>query len=239
MLYEIENVCKKREGASGYSLTIRHLAIQKGATLALTGESGCGKSTTLDLLGLVLAPDSADRFLFCPDSSFAIPTLFSQKAFDALALLRLRYMGFVLQTGELLPFLTVAENMVFTAKLAHMSVEQANDQAHHLAKQLGIEQKMNAMPQTLSVGERQRVAIIRALLPKPAIILADEPTAALDPVHAGKVMDAFCEAAEAQGATLLLVTHNLAWVRASSLKELPFHLEQTDDGTHAVLDDRF
>ncbi|MCR4666329.1 MAG: ATP-binding cassette domain-containing protein [Desulfovibrio sp.] len=239
MLYFLENVSKKREGTSGYSLTVRHLAIPRGARIALTGESGCGKSTTLDLLGLVLAPDSASTYTVkLEGKSWDIPSLFASGEFDKLAALRLRSMGYVLQTGELLPFLSVAENMILTATMRGVIREEALEDAQRLAASLGIAQKMQSMPATLSVGERQRVAICRALLPKPAVILADEPTAALDPMHAGKVMDTFCHACEEQGATLLLVTHNVTWVRTSSLKELSFQLEQTEKGTSAILDDR-
>ena len=237
MLYAIENLVKKREG-TGYALEIRHLVIRKGDRLALTGESGCGKSTTLDILGLVLAPDSCERFSFSPlNEEIPVWRLYQERKFELLSLLRLRYLGYVLQTGELFPFLSVEENMLFCAELAGQNKDESVELAHALAKMLSIERKMRAMPATLSVGERQRVAIVRALVAKPAVILADEPTAALDPLNAGRVMEAFLEALYAQNATFVLVTHNTAFVRDCGLRELRFFLQERDGGLSAVLDD--
>ena len=241
MLYHIENLEKRRERTGGYRLLIRRLRIGRGARIAITGPSGCGKSTTLDLLGLALEPDSADRFRFAPiaarESVIDIMRLWRGRRLDQMAALRLTHMGYVLQTGGLLPFLTVADNMILTARMAGMGREEALDNAHALAAALGIEGLMAAMPATLSVGERQRAAIVRALAPKPALILADEPTAALDPLHASLVMEAFLAAVEDQGGTLVMVTHNVDWARTGGLVELPFRMERDETGLTAVLDD--
>lgn len=239
MLYSIKNLRKQRAGDQGYQLLIRNLHIAHGAKIAITGPSGCGKSTTLDILGLSLKPDAATRFDFTPikDAPIDIMPLWARDAQNSLAQLRLSYMGYVLQSGELLAFLTAGENMTLTARLAGASEEEARESAKKLAERLGIGHLWNAMPATLSVGERQRVAIARALAPCPQIILADEPTAALDPVHAAKVMDSFLKVMDETGGTLVLVTHNAAWARAGGLKEIPFSLQDSDDGVTAVLDD--
>ncbi len=239
MQYILENCIKRRDDANGYELHIEHLAIARGDTIALTGESGCGKSTALDLLGLVLAPTECGTFSFITeDGEWDISKLFLERQFDTLARLRLFNIGYVLQTGELLPYLKVSENMIVPALMAGISREEALEEAVDAASLLGIEHKMDAMPSTLSVGERQRVAIVRALVPKPPIILADEPTAALDPLHAAKVMEAFLAAVRERGATLLLVTHNVGWVAGSSLTELRFEVEQTETGPRAYVSDR-
>ena len=237
--YILEDCVKSRDGANGYELHIEHLAIARGDTIALTGESGCGKSTALDILGLVLEPTHCASFTFVTEeAAWDIPALFRAKRFDILARLRLLTIGYVLQTGELLPYLTVRENMLVPARMAGMPLALALEAAEEASEQLGIAHKMAAMPATLSVGERQRVAIARALVQKPRIILADEPTAALDPLHAAKVMEAFLSAVREQGATLLLVTHNVRWVRESSLTELRFRVEQTEKGPRAYVTDR-
>ena len=236
LLYSIEGLEKGREGAQGYCLSIPRFTLKRGEKVALTGESGCGKSTALDMLGFVLAPDRASRFLFeSEEKRWDIWNLYRRKASEQLCALRLAHLGYVLQTGELLPFLSVAQNMTLVARMRGMEENDALERAHALALRLGIAQRMQAQPATLSVGERQRVAIVRALLPKPEVILADEPTAALDPMHAQTVLETFLEAVDEEGATLIMVSHNVHWVRSSTLREWHFDLEKTADGTHAVL----
>lgn len=239
LIYDIKNLVKRREREQGYRLLIRSLKIRRGARLAITGPSGCGKSTTLDMLGLALRPDSAERFSFAPDEKtpLSVMQLWKEDRHDLMAALRLANMGYVLQSGELLPFLTVAENMTLTARLFGFAAAEATDRARKLAETLGVAHLMAAMPATLSVGERQRAAIVRALAPGPQLILADEPTAALDPVHASKVMDAFLAALDSYQGSLILVTHNAGWARKGGLTELAFRLEEDDHGVTAVLDD--
>lgn len=242
---------KKRPGAQNYELNIKNLQIREGDKVAITGPSGCGKSTTLDILGLSLHPDQAREFVFSPESPvknadnsldkpaatvYNIINLWDENKQDVLSDLRLMHMGYVLQSGELLPFLTSGENMVFTALLTGMEKQQAQENALNLAKKLEISELWSAMPATLSVGQRQRVAIGRALASKPSVILADEPTAALDPLHAAKVMDIFLEALEQQGSTLILVTHNIEWAKAGGLKEISFNLYKNGDKVTAILD---
>lgn len=240
MLYVIENLLKRRQREQGYRLLIKSLHIPRGARLAITGPSGCGKSTTLDLLGLALRPDSASRFTFAPGPDappLDVPALWAGERHDAMAALRLEHMGYVLQSGELLPFLRAGENMTLTARLGGMPDAEAEARARGLAEALGVAHLMGAMPATLSVGERQRAAIVRALTPGPQLILADEPTAALDPVHAARVMDAFLAALDLHQGSLVLVTHNADWARRGGLTELAFRMEEDEDGVTAVLDD--
>lgn len=241
MLYDINHLIKRRSRGQGYCLSIRSLIIDQGERIAITGPSGCGKSTVLDMLGMALHPDEAGKFDFSPtddvDRPIEIMELWNNRDLDGLADLRLRYLGYVLQSGELLPFLTVGENMELTARLSGLSKEEAASHAQELAQGLGIENLISAMPNTLSFGERQRVAIVRALASQPRVILADEPTASLDPFHADKVMESFLTAIEKYGSTLVLVTHNAQWAKMGGLREIPFQLEENADGVTAILDD--
>ena len=227
-LFAIDDLVKTRPGDQGYTLRLRHLHIRQGARIALTGPSGCGKSTTLDLLGLALRPDSAARFTFAPAGSAPVDVLAQWQGgqLDALAALRLGYMGYVLQTGELLAFLTIKENMTLPARLGGMTPAEADERARKFADDLDLPKGLlSALPGALSVGQRQRAAIVRALVGRPSLILADEPTAALDPDNAQRVMDAFLKVVAEERATLVLVTHNADWARAGGLEVLSFTAE--------------
>lgn len=240
MLCIIEDLTKRRAREQGYVLHIRSLHVRAGDRLALTGPSGCGKSTALDILGLALRPDTVRTFRFLPQHAEAvdIPALWRRNALDVMAGLRLRHMGYILQTGGLLPFLSVAENMTLTARMNGMPPAEALDTAQGLAVRLGIAHLLKAMPATLSVGERQRVAIVRALVSRPVAILADEPTAALDPLHAGRVMEAFLRTVDDLGGALIMVTHDAGFARSHGLRERRFALEREENGgVRAVLDD--
>ena len=239
-IYHVHKLFKSYTQERGYVLEIRHLDLQCGAMVAITGPSGCGKSTMLDILGLELRPDRAEQFQFLPsgDRQYELSSLWQAECMDTMADLRLQYMGYILQTGGLLPFLSVQDNMTLTARMAGMSLEEAFDTARPLAERLGISHLYKAMPSSLSVGERQRVAIVRALCPHPRLILADEPTAALDPMHADRVMEIFLQAVADQHGTLVLVTHDAAFARRGGLREIPFSIEKKTEGMCAILNDR-
>lgn len=240
MLYQLNDVRKTRAGKRSFELVIRNLAIAEGARIAITGPSGCGKSTTLDILGMSLSPDPGGEFLFQPPGSgnaVQISRLWEQQDTGELAELRLRYLGYVLQTGELFPYLTVGENLQFVAKLAGQDKRDTEELARQMAARLDIGDNWDSWPGTLSVGERQRVAIGRAIVGRPKVILADEPTAALDPLHAEDVMQIFLEALEDFGSALVLVTHNTQWALSAGLAEAAFVLEKKADGaTVSILD---
>lgn len=251
-LFTLRHICKSRRLGPGYTLAIPHLQINAGERIGLTGPSGCGKSTALDLIGMVLRPDldvdtplapgtnqAQPEFTFHPQGpgasdGYNILELWQNKA--ALAALRLEHMGYVLQTGGLLPFLTVFENMALTAKA--LAQPDIPDRVRELAKTLGIERLLSMLPGHLSIGERQRVAIGRALASKPRVLLADEPTAALDPVHAQVVLDLLLHAVEASGTTLILVTHAPDVVERAGLRHLHTRLEQQPNGlVQALIED--
>ncbi len=238
MLYRIENLHKSRGQGSRWRLWIRSLNIARGERVAITGPSGCGKSSTLDILGLALKPDSASRLDFAPKcDSIAIMPFWQKQELDTLAALRLAHIGYILQSGELLPYLGTGENILLPARLKGIPEDRSLDLAHKITSELGIAKLWDAMPASLSVGERQRAAIARALTCEPELILADEPTAALDPLHSAKVLEAFFSALSEHGSTLILVTHNLDWARQGGLREISFSLEEDEQGVCAILDD--
>lgn len=221
----------------GYTLSIPRLEIRAGEKLAITGPSGCGKSTALDLLGMVLTPSHVENFVFVPNEHEGVDVAkcWMRGQRDRLAGLRQRHISYILQTGGLLPFLTVSENMELSARV----LAQPDRKGHvkQIARRLGIQELFRCLPQRLSIGERQRVAIGRALACRPAVILADEPTASLDPAHAGTVMELLLEAASDYSATLILVTHSRKIVRDYGLKELPMQIHtRKQGGVTAVLE---
>jgi putative ABC transport system ATP-binding protein len=178
------------------------LQVRAGEVIALLGPSGSGKTTLLNVIGCILAP-SAGRV-----------ALDGEPVFDGkwlrrdLRRLRLDKIGFIFQTHNLLPFLTAEENVEVVLDLAGWSAEKGQARARQLLDYLEVGQRSRAKPALLSGGEAQRVAIARALANRPRIILADEPTAALDSARAGLVMDLLRKLAVEQEACIVTVTHD-------------------------------
>jgi len=190
-----------------FTLRVPRLDIGAGARMAFVGHSGCGKSTLLEMLALLLAPTHCGTLAFSPAAEAAhdVAELWAAAGgADRLSALRGRYIGFVLQTGGLLPFLTVRENIELPRRLLRLP---AGGTAAELAERLGIGEQLHKRPATLSVGQRQRAGIARALAHAPPVVIADEPTAALDPVNAEAVMRLLVELAGEQGVTLVVATH--------------------------------
>ncbi|MBQ7608740.1 MAG: ATP-binding cassette domain-containing protein, partial [Desulfovibrionaceae bacterium] len=209
----IKNLTKERKRSSGFGLEIRSLSVAAGEHIAIVGPSGCGKSTTLDLIGMILEPDCCATFTAnFADEVLDIADLWKRGQDNVMAQVRKRHMGYVLQTGELLPYLTVWENVELTAlegrrKGAGMDVDE-------LLRTLAIDHIADAMPDAISIGERQRAAIARALASSPALLLADEPTAALDPHLSRVVMNLFLQVARQVGTAVVMVSHDVALVDA-------------------------
>jgi putative ABC transport system ATP-binding protein len=207
MLLEMADVSRTYRGrGAGFTLFIPQLTVAPGEIIVIVGPSGSGKSTLLDLLAFLAAPDLSGRFRFRPGAGqdHDIAALWRRSPAQ-LNRLRGRYIGYVLQTGGLLPYLSVRENLLLPCRLLH-----ASPRIDDLARVLGIAGHMQRTPNQLSIGERQRVAIARALAHGPALVLADEPTAALDAGLAMVVADAMVEAARQVGSALVVVTHDIA-----------------------------
>jgi putative ABC transport system ATP-binding protein len=205
-VYCLKNVVKVREkGGNVFELHLPEFIIQPGQFVALVGQSGCGKSTLLDMLAMVLGPTQAERFTLRVPSSgrtFEVPELNEEQ----MARLRMAELGYVLQTGGLLPFLSVRDNIMLPCRINNRG--DADSQVAMLVERLDIAGQMGKKPQYLSGGQRQRVAIARALAHQPPIVLADEPTAAVDKLSAREIRDKFKELTASMGVTVLMVTHD-------------------------------
>lgn len=156
---------------------------------------------------MILRPGSSDEFSFrpSPDGDRSdIAAIWRARGSDRLARLRSRYIGYVLQYGGLLPYLTVRKNVELPRELLGLPLD---DVAARLASKLGIAQQLEKLPAELSVGQRQRAAIARALAHDPPILIADEPTAAIDPVNAERIIALLAELTAELGVTLIVATH--------------------------------
>ena len=183
-------------------LTDLDLTVAKGETTAIIGPSGCGKSTLLNLLGALDRPTSGTIKIGGQD----ISTLTEEQA----ATFRNHSLGFIFQQQHLLPQLTVLEN-VLVPRLAGDWQEPAAEteqRARQLLEKVGLGQRLNHLPWQLSGGEKLRTAVARALINRPKLILADEPTGSLDPASTDTVADLLLDLNRDQGVTLIVVTHN-------------------------------
>ncbi|MCC5847073.1 MAG: ABC transporter ATP-binding protein [Verrucomicrobia bacterium] len=223
---ELENIVKRREkGDQVFELRVPSLQVGAGEFVVIAGESGCGKSTLLDMLGLVLSPTSGDRFLLRSGSGreHAILGLSSGR----LAALRRSELGYVLQTGGLLPFLSVRDNVLLPCKINGR--HDRHGPAMDLCERLKITAQLHKKPQFLSGGQRQRAAIARALAHQPPIVLADEPTAAVDKLTAREICNTFKELTRMMGVTLLMVTHDVDLVRDMMDRSYSFTISRPEN----------
>jgi putative ABC transport system ATP-binding protein len=205
---EVRGLCKKVKDATG-ELTILDdidLAIDAGSSVAIVGASGSGKST---LLGLLAGLDSA--------SSGSVRLLgreLGELNEDERAALRSGSVGFVFQSFQLMPHLTALENVTLPLELqGGIGTREAALRARGLLEQVGLGQRTAHYPKLLSGGEQQRVALARAFVTHPAILFADEPTGSLDAATGHAVIDLMFEMNRANGATLILVTHDIELAR--------------------------
>ncbi len=171
-----------------------------GEACVLMGPSGSGKTTLLSILGCMLMPTDGELTICGQSVDWRSPRRLTQ--------FRRVYLGFVFQFAQLLPFLTVAENLEVVGRNAGLSSKTLARRIGELLERLGVTALRHKKPEHLSGGQRQRVAIARAVLHRPSVILADEPTAALDWRHGAEAVRLLVEQAQADGAVLLAVTHD-------------------------------
>lgn len=179
------------------SMTVHH-----GEVVALLGPSGSGKSTLLTAVGLINPPTSG-QILF--DGQLVLD---GSRALVDLRAFRRKQIGFVFQKSNLIPFLTAIENVQIAMELNGEVASVARKRALALLDQFGIADRANNRPSMLSGGQQQRVAVARALANHPSVILADEPTAALDSERGRQVMELFAQVAHDEGAGVIVVTHD-------------------------------
>lgn len=196
------NLIKRIEGAVTTTLVNGvDLTVEKGEFVAITGPSGSGKSSLLYLLGLLDAPSDGEIYICGEPTSSMSP---SQSAN-----LRLKTIGFVFQFHFLLPEFSALNNVMLPMRtLGRLSMADMRDRAATLLTSLGLGEQINKRPNQLSGGQRQRVAIARALANEPEIIMADEPTGALDTVSTEQVFSILRDVAD-NGTTVVVVTHDV------------------------------
>ncbi len=178
------------------------LEVQPGAFVAISGPSGSGKSTLLNLLGLLDRPNAGVYRLDGRDVASASD--------DELTLMRNRKLGFIFQASPMLPRLTAEENVAVPLLYRGVNPGEAGTAARQLLGRLGLAAVSHHLPSEISGGQLQRVAIARALIGQPKLILADEPTAALDVHTAGEMLALLQQLNRETGAALVLITHNPA-----------------------------
>jgi putative ABC transport system ATP-binding protein len=221
-------------GGTSFRLRIPHLEIERGAKLAFIGESGSGKSTLLEILAMLLQHTSAQQFHFAPlanEPTQDVAALWRTRELDCLSELRSRHIGYVLQSGGLLPYLSVRENIELSRRLLQYPV---GDEADQLAAKLDIAQQLEKLPAELSVGQRQRAAIARALAHAPPIVIADEPTAAIDPVNARRIVELLAALTEELGVTLIVATHAQELMRQMGIATVVHEIESAAENTMSV-----
>lgn len=199
-IVRLENVTKiYGEGdAKVTALQDVSMSVEKGETMAIVGASGSGKSTLLHMIGGVDIPTSGKIFVEGKDITGMSDT--------ALSVYRRRKIGFVFQAYHLMPILTVEENIRMPILLDHQKPDQ--EYLDHIIEMLGLKDKRKSLPGQLSGGQQQRAAIARALANRPSLILADEPTGALDTRNGEEVMALLQSSVKQLDQTLILITHN-------------------------------
>ncbi len=178
-----------------------NLKIEKADTIAITGASGSGKTTLLNIIGGLEPPTKGKVYFFGSD-------LYKMEE-SRINLIRNRHIGFVFQFHYLLPELTAIENIMLPALIAGYSKKEASDMAMSAIRDVGLEEKKGHKPGELSGGEQQRIAIARAIVMSPEIILADEPTGNLDRITGKKIAELLLNLNRKKGIAIVVATHNL------------------------------
>jgi putative ABC transport system ATP-binding protein len=178
------------------------LRVERGEVVALLGPSGAGKSTLLTALGLI-NPPTAGRIAIGGE-----PVMDGDRALVNLAAFRRQHLGFVFQKANLIPFLNAAQNVQVALEINDVPPRAARKRAMELLEYFQVADRAHHLPDALSGGQQQRVAVARALANQPSLILADEPTAALDGTHGRQVMELFRKVAHERGAGVIVVTHD-------------------------------
>lgn len=191
-----------------------HLSLTEGSSLSIRGESGCGKTTLLNVLARIENADSGivnwgGKKMDC-----------QKKANRDEVALRADFLGVVYQAYYLVPELDVLENVTLSARISGNLDSSAVNRAYSLLDKMGVAEKAKQIPGKLSGGERQRVAIARAMLNRPSVLLADEPTGNLDEKTGEEVMDLLLHTCSDEGTSLILVTHNLAFAKATDQQRI-------------------
>ena len=204
-IVEMKNVTKIYGEKENQVLALHNvnLDIEKGSVVSVVGASGSGKSTLLNIMGGVDTPSDGTIFVDGKDI-----TKYND---DELSIFRRRKVGFIFQAYHLIPVLTVEENIKMPVLLDHRKPDK--EYIDHIIELLGLAERRRHLPNQLSGGQQQRTAIARALANNPTLVLADEPTGALDSKNGQEVMDLLMKSVHDIGQTLVIITHNMDLAR--------------------------
>lgn len=199
-LLEVKDICKTYGNGETAVQALKHVSfsVPKGEFVAVVGESGSGKSTLLNTLGALDTPTSGKVYIDGKD-------IFAMKE-KQLTVFRRRNIGFIFQAFNLIPELTVEQNMMFPVLLDYQKPNKKY--LEELLTVLNLKERRNHLPNQLSGGQQQRVAIGRALLTRPSLILADEPTGNLDSKNSSEVIALMHEASKKYAQTIIMITHS-------------------------------
>ena len=199
-LLEVKDICKTYGNGETAVQALKHVSfsVPKGEFVAVVGESGSGKSTLLNTLGALDTPTSGKVYIDGKD-------IFAMKE-KQLTVFRRRNIGFIFQAFNLIPELTVEQNMMFPVLLDYQKPNKKY--LEELLTVLNLKERRNHLPKQLSGGQQQRVAIGRALLTRPSLILADEPTGNLDSKNSSEVIALLHEASKKYAQTIIMITHS-------------------------------
>lgn len=225
-MLSIENLQITRDKSeTGFQINLPRLHLQDGEIIALRGASGCGKSTILEILGLILKPAQLSSYQLGFESNIIDIAPLLLKQAKELAAIRAKYFGFMLQSGGLLPFLNIRQNIGISCELLNKPLNK--DWLKQMAERLKISHLMEQYPKHLSIGERQRVSFLRSIAHQPMVLLADEPTAALDPQNSEILFETIIQLVKENHLSAIIVTHD--W---EGLKEynIPFLTAQISEG---------
>ena len=214
MLLEMKDICKDYPQGKEVVRVLKNvdLALEEGEYLAIMGPSGSGKTTLMNIIGCLDVPTSGSYILDGEDISAA--------GDNRLADVRNRLLGFVFQSFNLLPKLTARDNVALPLLYAGVGKRERSRRAEAALEAVGLGDRMGFFPTQLSGGQQQRVAIARAMINEPRLLLADEPTGALDTASGEQVMDIFDEL-NAKGTAIVLITHEPAvGARAHKLRRI-------------------
>ena len=215
-LLEVKSVCKTYGSGETAVQALKNVSfsVPKGEFVAVVGESGSGKSTLLNTLGALDTPTSGKVYIDGKD-------IFSMRE-RKLTVFRRRNIGFIFQAFNLIPELTVEQNMIFPVLLDYQKPNKKY--LEELLTVLNLKERRNHLPNQLSGGQQQRVAIGRALLTRPSLILADEPTGNLDSQNSSEVIALLKEASKKYAQTIIMITHN------RSIAQIADRVLQVSDG---------
>jgi len=199
-LLQLTNICKDYMQGKQPVRVLKNidLTVERGEYLAIMGPSGSGKTTLMNLIGCLDVPTSGTYILDGKD--------LKDMTDDDLAEIRNRHIGFVFQSFHLLPKLTALDNVALPLLYANVPLQERRTRAAEALQSVGLGERMNFLPNQLSGGQCQRVAIARAMVTKPDLLLADEPTGALDSKSGNQIMDIFRSLSE-EGMTIIMITH--------------------------------